>query len=956
MAVITPPRSTTYQPQSTPSPSAHGYSGSGRRVADYSARSRAHMDGGPRVVSELAIGAPHVARGLAQWEQVVERQTAETQQMEAIKEIEGFQDAERLELARISQLGGQAAAAGPEMMQKFYAESGGKLEEKARGDFQRRIFQDAVSRSRDQGLNKAVTHQVQQHEIYKDEFFTGQVDRFSRETALNPDSYLENAARIKAIDRELNPDREPGLQAALDLQRDEGQLANAIDAELNAGNVDRAEELLRGSENILAPTVAGARFSLPTDNHHFITSAYGPRQAPNTPKGRGSSNHQGIDLRMPVGTPVKAVASGTIKFAGDKGGYGVAVIIEHDDGTTTSQYGHLDSFSVKPGMKVKAGEVIALSGNTGKSTGPHLDLKITENGQYINAATALGLENVRGGKKLGPVESNPKFMAEQQRKIDAARVRQGKEYSVMAKTVPNLAKDEMIMIQDTGVDNPEVGPQVAFLESVGALPAGSVEAYEKDKRLAFETNRWISDPINLAMSIPDQIAKARAELTPDPEKDKGEWEAKRNYVNSVVSTLEKQLTALNTDPMAVVAGQAEKVVQKEIETGLLKADDKAAVFKARVEVSRQLAVQMGMGAAGLEKFPLSAGQVKGIGEQLAAAGNAQQRIGLLNQYYDEFGDYSEAAFKQLGVDYSELLSVEAAKSGDPWLMRAAQLSVNRPEKLTRIKKDDLDLLVNDVVAATDFGEILDGRISNSYGLDPDALQKRDGLVDFAYGVAASMIESGHSESQARKEVKAALEAMTAGKVALNEDYANIYLTVDKDGKAADKTSVLAGLKALSSNFGDDFYWVNDGDEYFALVSRVSGLAETFDETRAVRVSRADAAYVGGLRGGFTVDVAEVNVRGQYNRSKSASFAAADMQRRAAEVVARMKKEPPSDDHGRFIEAVRANTVKEIEAKGRRKPAEALPGSGVDDDFYGYPLPQDSLPAGAVVAEADGGVM
>ena len=84
--------------------------------------------------------------------------------------------------------------------------------------------------------------------------------------------------------------------------------------------------------------------------------------------------HTGVDVAMPIGTQLKAMASGQVVFAGVKGGYGNAIIIAHDDGTK-SLYGHLSKSLAKSGQRVNAGEAVALSGNTGRSSGPHAHIE-----------------------------------------------------------------------------------------------------------------------------------------------------------------------------------------------------------------------------------------------------------------------------------------------------------------------------------------------------------------------------------------------------------------------------------------------------------------------------------------------------------------------------------------------------------------------------------------------------
>lgn len=95
--------------------------------------------------------------------------------------------------------------------------------------------------------------------------------------------------------------------------------------------------------------------------------------------------HNGIDIAVPIGTPVKAVADGVVYYAGsnDPYGYGNYVIITHsiDGGTVTSEYGHLSSWNVKSGQQIKQGQVLGKSGNTGHSEGPHVHLTLRK-GRY----------------------------------------------------------------------------------------------------------------------------------------------------------------------------------------------------------------------------------------------------------------------------------------------------------------------------------------------------------------------------------------------------------------------------------------------------------------------------------------------------------------------------------------------------------------------------------------------
>lgn len=89
--------------------------------------------------------------------------------------------------------------------------------------------------------------------------------------------------------------------------------------------------------------------------------------------------HEGIDYGVPVGTPLRAMGDGTVVGAGPMSGYGIYVDVEYADGTV-SRYGHLSAITTTVGQAVEAGDTVALSGNTGRSTGPHLHLEIRPGG------------------------------------------------------------------------------------------------------------------------------------------------------------------------------------------------------------------------------------------------------------------------------------------------------------------------------------------------------------------------------------------------------------------------------------------------------------------------------------------------------------------------------------------------------------------------------------------------
>lgn len=123
----------------------------------------------------------------------------------------------------------------------------------------------------------------------------------------------------------------------------------------------------------------------PTMKQFRISSNFNPRRV-NPVTGR-IAPHKGVDFAMPVGTPVLAVGDGEVVIAKRSGAAGNYVAIRHGRQYTT-RYMHLKKLLVKPGQKVKRGDRIALSGNTGRSTGPHLHYEMWTNQQAVNPLTA----------------------------------------------------------------------------------------------------------------------------------------------------------------------------------------------------------------------------------------------------------------------------------------------------------------------------------------------------------------------------------------------------------------------------------------------------------------------------------------------------------------------------------------------------------------------------------------
>jgi murein DD-endopeptidase MepM/ murein hydrolase activator NlpD len=111
-----------------------------------------------------------------------------------------------------------------------------------------------------------------------------------------------------------------------------------------------------------------------------LLSRFGEREDPFSGEG---AMHTGVDISAPMGTQVHAAADGIVSHAGFMGGYGRLVVIEHGKGMRT-YYAHLSRFDVVPGQEIRRGEIVGLSGASGKVTSPHLHFEVRLGGSPVN--------------------------------------------------------------------------------------------------------------------------------------------------------------------------------------------------------------------------------------------------------------------------------------------------------------------------------------------------------------------------------------------------------------------------------------------------------------------------------------------------------------------------------------------------------------------------------------------
>ncbi|UUZ44077.2 M23 family metallopeptidase [Janibacter limosus] len=179
------------------------------------------------------------------------------------------------------------------------------------------------------------------------------------------------ATRRQAVSASVAKDRGPhaGAQARRPRQGTHGDRRGQEEAGEVLDGCSRVRRLLHGAGRAAGCASGAQSWVKPLDNAVF-TSPFGPRWG---------KLHAGQDYAAAIGTPLKALSSGTVIGAGPMSGYGIYIDIKYWDGTVV-RYAHMSSFSASVGQQVAPGDVVALSGNTGRSTGPHLHMEIHPGG------------------------------------------------------------------------------------------------------------------------------------------------------------------------------------------------------------------------------------------------------------------------------------------------------------------------------------------------------------------------------------------------------------------------------------------------------------------------------------------------------------------------------------------------------------------------------------------------
>ena len=198
-------------------------------------------------------------------------------------------------------------------------------------------------------------------------------------------------AELVSKENELNTQRSQANAVIQQLSANENETEAAL-ADLEAEQDALWAEAQRLSDQLVAQQAANGQSTESNPggyiwpvNSRYITSTMGGR---NSPGGIGSTNHKGIDIAVPRGTPIYAADGGTVTYAGWMSGYGYLVEINHGNGYVT-RYGHNSGLTVSVGQHVYKGQQVARAGSTGNSTGNHCHFEVRYNGVAKNPLNYL---------------------------------------------------------------------------------------------------------------------------------------------------------------------------------------------------------------------------------------------------------------------------------------------------------------------------------------------------------------------------------------------------------------------------------------------------------------------------------------------------------------------------------------------------------------------------------------
>ncbi len=226
------------------------------------------------------------------------------------------------------------------------------------------------------------------------------------------------------------------IEAARKRALAEGKVGEALEKQVTAlerqkkAEVDRANAAARDSKRGNADAASMADFGPVLQGNFRVTSGFGAK--------RSYETHPGIDYAAPVGTPVYAPQAGMVQFAAMSGKSGNLIKLDHGSGTV-SNFLHLSGFAVQQGDLVDKGDLLGYTGNTGHSTGPHLDYRVKVRGKYVDPSKArFPVDETQ----FGQAGARAAGLQQRQAERDAAELVQG--YAMQDETLLKAHTDKQV--------------------------------------------------------------------------------------------------------------------------------------------------------------------------------------------------------------------------------------------------------------------------------------------------------------------------------------------------------------------------------------------------------------------------------------------------------------------------------------------------------------------------------
>jgi murein DD-endopeptidase MepM/ murein hydrolase activator NlpD len=337
----------------------------------------------------------------------------------------------------------------------------------------------------------------------------------------------------------------------------------------------RLEAVAQAAQDAKKNTGKLAEFNLPVQGR--ITSGFGARTPP---KEGASSFHQGIDIAVPVGTPVRAPQVGTVESVGYDPKLGKFVIISHGAGTTT-RYGHLSTVSVKRGDELQQGQVFAETGATGNVTGPHLHYGVYQGSKAVNPLTG-------------------KFPADEFA-VAAAGNKAAEQSAAAAERAAQQAANAQ---ERLGNSSDSLAERVARInEQWNEQPKLIDQAAQAHREL----EATVKDAVQLQGDYNALIAKLQKEKPPGYEDQVHQLEQSRDALNGVIAAAKAAGPVIDQGllrPLTEYNKQAQQ--QRQIDEALLSGDqDRADALRTIFDLENRIG-------------PLTAGQKQDVLDTVAA--------------------------------------------------------------------------------------------------------------------------------------------------------------------------------------------------------------------------------------------------------------------------------------------------------------------------------------------------